>query len=368
MSENKPILFGPLPPPMGGVAVFMSYMARQAARLGVTVWSYKGTSAGDDSVRVLHVNHRRLEHLFALLREGYKARIIDSTHFHLEHPNWLLLPLWLAAKFFLRFTWVKILHDGTLPPRLENFGFLQRMLFRAAISHIDEFVLYDRNLKDWLCGKIAPERECHFIPILLPLPSDWQSQTVDEKLTPELAEFAAHEKRICSIGIFEPNYGFHHVADAIEKLRAETGKDIGLLLIDGLFARDESFRAAILKDRDWIKTIENVPHQRLPGIFRHSHAFVRAVEFESYGLSKVEALLCNVPVIATNAGETRGMFLYKYGDKATLAEHLKKVLSDDFVSETEKWAQIYRAEAEQNLESYLRLIMGDSQLAKGAAD
>lgn len=367
MPENKKILFGPLPPPMGGVAVFMSHIGAAAAKLGVEIWSYKGKSCGDDAVKVRLLNHRRFEHLFALLSEGYKARITDSTHFHLEHPNALLLPLWLAAKFFLRFRWIKILHDGTLPSRYENFSFLQRTLFRAAISRTDEFVVYDRGLESWLRDKIAPEKKCHFIPVLLPFPTDWQNQAVDEKLAAEIAHFAAHEKRVCSIGIFTPNYGFHQVANAVEKLREETGADIGLLLVDGLFARDELFRAEVLKNRDWITTVETVPHRSLPFIFRQSQAFVRAFNYESYGLSRVEAIMCGVPVIATNVGETRGMLLYEYGDEAALAGHLRKVLNDDFVSDTEMWSEIYRQEAERNLENYLRVITGNSESSEDAA-
>lgn len=369
MPKHKSILFGPLPPPMGGVAVFMSTISRYAAKLGVEIWSYKGDKIpGDESIKVRQVNHRRFEHLLALVRHGYKARITDSTHFHLEYPHLLLLPLWITAKFFLRFRWVKVLHDGTLPPRYENFNLLQRLLFRVATAGIDEFVVYDRGLEKWLREKTDSRKKHHFAPLLLPFSPDWNSQEIDETVANKIAAFLSHEKRICSIGIFESNYGFHHVANAVEKLRAETGEDIGLLLIDGLFARDDNFYAQVLKNRKWITPVENVPHQYLPAVFRYSQAFVRAVEYESYGLSKVEALMCNVPVIATNVGETRGMLLYKYGDEASLATHLKKVLSGNFISDNEKWIEIYRREAEQNLEGYLRIVSGISDLSKKAAN
>ena len=83
MNEKKPILFGPLPPPFGGVSIFMKAIAARAAGFGFRVWSYKGKPENNG----IYVNHRRFGHLLALLREGRGARITDSTHFHVEYQG-----------------------------------------------------------------------------------------------------------------------------------------------------------------------------------------------------------------------------------------------------------------------------------------
>ena len=42
------------------------------------------------------------------------------------------------------------------------------------------------------------------------------------------------------------------------------------------------------------------------------------------GISRIEALWCGVPVVATRAGETRGMLLYDFGDVEQLTVSCKQ--------------------------------------------
>lgn len=359
MARVKTILFGPLPPPFGGVAIFMTAIGTRALRHGVSVLSYTGKPLDESQNEILFINHRRLGHLAALWRVGRRARVTDSTHFHIEYPNALLVPLWLLAKSILGFKWIKIVHDGSLPSRHKSFGRLAKWLFKVAIHNIDEFVVCSRALETWLRYDVGVAGKIAFVPPLLPLPPDEQGENLEEKAAESLGRFSRHNKRVCAVGIFIPSYGFHHVANAIEQLRHETREDIGLLIADGVFERDEDFRSEVLKGRDWIEVAENVPHSNLQQIYKQSNVFVRSFAHESYGLSRVEAIWCGVPVIATNVGETRGMLVYEYGDEATLIAHLKSVLSGEYVSDTKMWADEFQSEAQMNAESYLKIILGD---------
>jgi glycosyltransferase involved in cell wall biosynthesis len=82
---------------------------------------------------------------------------------------------------------------------------------------------------------------------------------------------------------------------------------------------------------------------------RRCDAFVRGFGLESYGLSRVEAVWAGLPVVATRAGETRGMLLYDFSDVAALTAQLKRALSGGHERETAEWAALYRREAERNL-------------------
>jgi glycosyltransferase involved in cell wall biosynthesis len=355
MDRVKSILFGPLPPPFGGVSVFMTAISARAMQQGVRVWSYTGKPLNESQNEILFINHRRFGHLLALWHEGRRARITDSTHFHLEYPHILLLPLWLLSKFFLRFKWIKILHDGSLPSRHENFHWLQRRLFNLAARYVNEFIVYDRNLEKWLRDTIGVSQKINSIRPLLPLPPNWHEKPLDENVTAKLARYSGHQWRVCSVGIFIPSYGFHQIAESVEKLRQETGIDIGLMFADGGFECDEDYFSNVIKNREWVEVVNSgVPH-----ILKQSHVFVRGFAHESYGLSRIEAIWCGVPVIATNVGETRGMFVYEYGDEETLISHLRKVLKGENASDTQTWAEIFHREAEQNLESFLQVIEGD---------
>jgi glycosyltransferase involved in cell wall biosynthesis len=357
MTEPRTVLFGPLPPPYGGVAVFMRYIGDACLKRGIEVWSYTGERyPGGEAVRFL--NHRRLGHIRRLLGIEAGSRLTDSTHFHLEYPHWLLLPLWLAARKLKKFTWVKIVHDGSLPSRFEHFGSIRKRLFIFGLRSVDEIVVFSRELEDWFRAKAASGTLITLLPFPTPLAGD--REPLDGGFTAALAQFRRHEKRVVSIGVFIPSYGFLHVANALEKLRRETGNDIGLLLIDAEFAGDEEYRSSVVDGRDWIIVAESVPNRQMPHIFDASDVFVRAFEHESFGLSRVEALLCGLPVIATCVGEIRGMFTYRFDDTEQLERHLRGLLTGRYKIDTGKWAALFRSEAEASREAILRVITGDN--------
>ena len=171
-----------------------------------------------------------------------------------------------------------------------------------------------------------------------------------------IAPYLACQLRVCSIGVFFPSYGFRDVAEAVEELRRRTGKDIGLLLLDGAFVRDEVYREEVLWQRDWITVLEEVPNPQISEIMKRSDVFVRSFEDESYGISRIEALWAGLPVIATRAGETRGMLLYDFGDVDQLVNQLQAVLLYPVWEEPNPWAAEYRREAENNLQAVAELL------------
>src|SRR5882672_3947536 len=352
--SRRIILFGPLPPPYGGVAIYMKALVAHLRGLSVRVWTYGGAKPHDKSVR--YIAHRRLGTLWALLAEGREARILDASHFHLEYPNPLLLPVWLALKRLLRFEWYKNILDGSLPKRYPEFGAIQRRLFHWAVNAIDEFIVVSEDLRRWLQEEIKVQQPITVIPCLLPTPTSDQKVKLSNATEAMIDPYLAHEKRICSIGVFFPSYGFKDVAEAVEELRERTRKDIGLLLLDGAFVCDESYREEVLWERDWITVLEEVPNPEIYEILKRSDVFVRAFADESYGISRIEALWCGLPVIATRAGETRGMLLYDFGDREQLVNQLQAVLLYPVLEEKNPWAARYRQEAEENLQAVAKVL------------
>ncbi len=352
--SRRIILFGPLPPPYGGVAIYMKALVAHLRGSNVRVWTYGGAQPDDKSIR--SIAHRKLGTLWALLAEGREARILDASHFHLEYPNPLLLPVWLVLKRLLRFEWYKNVLDGSLPKRYPQFGAMQRWLFHRAVNAVDEFVVVSEDLRRWLKDEIKVRQPITVIPCLLPArPSDRDtklSKTTEELIKPYLVQ----SKRVCSIGVFFPSYGFRDVAEAVEELRERTRKDIGLILLDGAFVRDEIYREEVLWERDWITVLEEVPNPEIYEILKRSDVFVRAFADESYGISRVEALWCGLPVIATRAGETRGMLLYDFGDVDQLIYQLQAALLFPLLEEPNPWAEVYRQEAKENLQAVARLL------------
>jgi glycosyltransferase involved in cell wall biosynthesis len=352
--SRRIILFGPLPPPYGGVAIYMQALATHLRGPNVRIWTYGGAKPNNNHTRF--IAHRKLGTMRALLAEGRNARILDASHFHLEYPNPLLVPVWLFLKRLLGFEWYKNILDGSLPRRHAEFGFLQRRLFERAARTVDEFVVVSEELRRWLIEVIKVEQPITVVPCLLPPRPGDRDAKLSSKTTAELQPYLARDQHVCSIGVFSLNYGFSDVAVAVEELRQRAGKDIGLLLLDGGFICDEVYRDEVLWQRDWITVLKEVPNPEIYEILKLSDVFVRAVVDEGFGISRVEALWAGTPVVATRVGETRGMLLYDFGDVEQLVNQLQSVLLYPVWEEPNPWAAEFGREAEANLQAVARVL------------
>ena len=67
----------------------------------------------------------------------------------------------------------------------------------------------------------------------------------------------------------------------------------------------------------------------LLSIFVKSDLFIRGAQFDSFGLSKVEAILMGAKVISTKAGITNFMEIYEYQNAESLLVVMQKALVID---------------------------------------
>ena len=353
--SRKVVLLGPYPPPYGGVSVYVSALFEHLRARGLRLWTYGDAEARGAQVSFMKDKRRELVPL--LLREGRAARVADCTHFLLEYPS-ALVPVWVILKRLLGFEGVKIIHDGSLPTRHARFGAARRALFRVSAGAVDEFVVTSRALERWLREEVRVKQTVSVVESLLPVPYLDAAGALPAETEAALEGFMSCAKRVCSVGVFIPEYGFLHAARAVERLRRETGEDIGLVLLDGDFASDAAYREEVLRGREWVTVLKNVAHPDVFRVLRRSDAFVRGFGLESYGLSRVEAVWAGLPVVATRAGETRGMLLYDFGDVDALTSQLRRALSGGHARETASWADTYRREAEENLKAVTAKLFG----------
>ena len=345
--SKKVVLLGPYPPPHGGVSIYVSTLFGHLEARGLRLWTYGGREVRGTNVHFMKDKRREIVPL--LLREGRGARVADCTHFLLEYPS-ALVPVWLVLKRLLGFEWVKILHDGSLPTRHASFTPARRALFRLAAVGVTEFVVVSEELARWLREELRVTQPVSVVKSLLPVARDI-GHAMPAELEATLADYTRRARRVCSVGAFLPEYGFLHAARAVGRLRRETGEDVGLLLLDGDFAADDAYRQEVLRGREWVTVLKSVAHADVFKVMRRSHAFVRGFGLESYGLSRVEAIWAGLPVVATRAGETRGMLLYDFGDVDALKAQLRRALSGERARETAEWADSYAREAEENLKA-----------------
>jgi glycosyltransferase involved in cell wall biosynthesis len=339
---SDPVILGPYPPPFGGVAIFTKTLFESVAGSGVKLWAYGNFSSNNH--QIVRLNPKRL-HLLYLSLKHRRRRIADSSHFLLEYPG-LFSVFWIIAKILGGFQWIKIVHDGSLPDRYRSFGRVKRSIFHMLLRYPDRFITIDTKLMDWFRNDLKVKQPVIYISSLLP---------IDENSSANL-NLPAHSKKICSVGAFLPSYGFLSVAESVENLRKASGLDIGLILIDGMFANDNRYRDLVLKERPWITCLEALDHHETLACIRACDLMVRATERESYGLCKVESILCGTPVVATRTGETRGMILYNSEDQKELIEAIQRGLAGDV--DISPFACTYREEAVSNLVRFKEELLG----------
>lgn len=345
MAQNL-VLLGPYPPPYGGVAIYMSKLSalltREQECVSVLALGYRGHEQN-----VYHLEATPYSLWRYIRRVGRDALYLDSSAFCLEYPALRLAVPWLMMKKLMRLHWVKVIHDGTLPVRYHRFSHLRKWLFQLALASVDHIVAVSQELADWLATDVGYQGAVTVVSSLLP-PVDVAIDNAE--LAQRLHAFRERYGRlVCSIGVFDPLYGFDQVVSAVDALRKGQKGEPGLVLIDGGFTTDPAYRKRVLGAHEWILPLTALTHPETLYTLRQCDAFVRAVARESYGLSRVEALWSGIPVVATNVGEVRGMLLYEYGDVEGLKTQLHTALFHSSRGEIAQWAQFFQHEAQENV-------------------
>jgi|MudIll2142460700_1097286.scaffolds.fasta_scaffold03337_2 glycosyltransferase involved in cell wall biosynthesis len=348
---SKIILFGLYPPPYGGVAIYVyalnEFLKRSGGNCELKIYRQHSDSNSND-VKPTFVS---IFKNFLKLKKGDTC--VDSTALFLGDLFVNVMLAWLLVKFLRRFKWIRIIHDGSLPARYKTLGIVRKSFSRLSIRFVDEFIAVSEDLCFWLRDNMNVRQKVTLIKSLLPIPAN----PFDSSLSAEVERSICHyDKLVCSVGVFIPSYGFKHIVDAVESIRDESGLDIGLLLIDGSFAVDENYKSEVLQKKEWIVVLKNIPHPQVLQFLKWSDVFVRGVAFESYGLSRVEALWSGTPVVATAVGETRGMLLYDFGNEKELIQQIKRALFHPPTEDIKAWGDHFYEEANDNLMALIRLI------------
>ena len=348
--KNKIILLGPVPPPFGGVAIFLNNLYKNLRDPDIKFWTQTPVECSNNAI---HIKSSLFKFPFLLLKDGRRSTVVDSTLVFLEYPDQPLSFFWQTLRPILGIKWIKIIHDNSLPNRLPSFPFYERLLAKLALKTIDEFIVVNQDLFDWLKHDLKLKQKITLVKPLLPIDLDLSAVTLPREL---LSLAKAGKKLVCTVGTFVPQYGFRETADTIEKLREELGEDIRLIIVSGTFTNDSSYEEDVLRNRDWISVVRDIPHRQTLKIIQESDLAVRATSRESYGLTRVEAICLGTPVVATDFGETRGVLTFEHGNHEEMKKQIKEGLYNFNPKSLSNWADQYKQEAQQNLRAFKDII------------
>jgi len=348
--RNAPIqLLGPSPPPWGGVGVFQKLLHTALVERGFAPTLHPFCSGGQAGA-VFRPTARSIWAGAADLRRG--EIWLDSSTFVFEYPHLPAAMSWLLLHRRRGFRWLKIVHDGTLPQRLEAFSARQRRFVQWAFRQPDAVAAVGDELADWLRAAPWFDRPVQRLASFLPLPDAYG----DAAPPAEVADLASTgEALIATLGVFRPDYGFAQIAEAVARLRGE-GRHARLIMVDGGFAReDDDYRRRVLQDRPWITVLTELPHEQVLKTMAACAAFVRGVQHESLGLSRLEAVRCGVPVVGTAVGVTENVSTYAFGDVDALTARLREALTHDDMRAAGQTAAMDRL-AQENLQTIMQWL------------
>lgn len=352
--SRKIILFGPYAPPAGGVATFMKNLYENIQGKNVELWAVSDNVQKGNNV----YNVKGLLDYFKLIIFNAKnSNIVDSWITYFEYPSTKkrsILSIFALnlLKKINGFVWIKVIHDGSLPKRYDNFSKTQKVIFSLAARSVDKYIVMNEGLKEWLNEKEGIiEDKITVINSLLPTIVSNKSNT-NKRFIDFISKY---DKIICTIGAFVDDYGIKDVVHAANAVKSRTDINLGIIIINSAFDEDSDYKREITTNHQNILVVENAQSEEVNYILTNSDIFVRGVKNESLGLSRIEAILCGTPVIATNVGETRGMTTYCFGDVIGLSNKIEEALLNPGVVQIE-WQEVYKTEAYQNLSAIKKYI------------
>lgn len=197
-----------------------------------------------------------------------------------------------------------------------------------SINESDAITAVSNNLREETLRSFKIEKDIHVIPNFVDIKRFYQAdkEHFKQMLAPE------GEKILVHVSNFR---GVKRVPDVIrifEKVRKEIPSKL-LMIGDGperLNVEELARSLGVYNDTRFLGKQEQISE-----ILSIADLFLLPSETESFGLSALEGMACNVPLISTNAGglpeinvEGQSGYMSNVGDVASMAQHAIYILSD----------------------------------------
>jgi L-malate glycosyltransferase len=266
-----------------------------------------------------------------------EAERLDVLHMHYAIPH--AVSGYLAREMLRPTRYVPVvttLHgtDITLVGRDPSF----LPITRFGIEQSDAVTAISNYLRDATCATFDVTKRIEVIYNFID--SDYYRRAPSDALRQAIAPHG--EKLILHISTFRP---IKRIMDCIEvmarmvELESSSGSRFGVKLVmcgDGPERADAEQLAARLGVADFVQFVGKQPQSEIRDYLSIADLFLLPSQSESFGLSALEAMACNVPVIATRVGgvpevvENGGCgYLFEIGDVNGMAEASLRLLNDE---------------------------------------
>lgn len=335
------VLFGPYPPPNGGVeahvVVLRDFLRNKQIQCSVV--SLGGTRR--ESSDGVYYPHSSIDVLRLLVR--LRPSII---HLHFGGHFWpRLFALCLVCASFPRCRTVLTLHSGGYPSSPEGRSARSASIRGFILRRLDGLIAVNSQIADLFMQFGVPDKR---IRVIAPHSVSLHDLPLD--LPPPMAEFlAGHRPVFVTAGGLEREYDLELQIDTLDLIRRRH-PGAGLVII-GSGSLERQLREQIQSKAyaDDILLCGNVPHPVSLGLIQKANVFLRTTLYDGDSVSVRESIALGVPVVATDNGmRPEGVRLIPPSNPEALVVAIEKVLSEP---------ERTRAEAppsdEKNLEAVL---------------
>jgi N-acetyl-alpha-D-glucosaminyl L-malate synthase BshA len=165
--------------------------------------------------------------------------------------------------------------------------------------------------------------------------ADYYRRIPDEELRKRIA--ASGEKIILHISTFRPIKRITDCIQVVARMRELGGPPVKLVMCgDGPERADAQTLAERLGVADCVSFVGKKPQHEILQLLSIADLFLLPSQSESFGLSALEAMACEVPVVATRVGgvpevieEGECGYLFEIGDVDGMAKAGMRLLADD---------------------------------------
>lgn len=357
----KITMFGPFPPPIGGISIHLKRMKQYLEHLGIECNIYNECKWEDVSNRIYPIKNYKS---FIFRIPFIKA---DILHFHSIDVRIRIL---MGFYKILGKKVVLTVHGESLLDQLQNLRCFTRFVLLWSLKKIDKIIcVNDANTNQLIKLGFSPNKVTTIAAYVNPFENKVDSQMIPKQVWDFIDE---KDFIICANGCIrfyknEDLYGIDLLIELIRKLvqnNIEVRMVVAVLDVVGQNERERNYYKSI-KNKLTDNNLEGkvllyeVNDSEFYPIVKKCNLFIRPTNVDGYGVSIAEAIYYNIPSIASDVcRRPEGTVLFRSRDLEDLYSKTVGII-DNYDVEVEKLKYIpIKDNTEPVLEIYKALSKG----------
>ena len=327
-----------IPPPFGGVSVYLMRLVQQLNQDGIKAGAYYSCDNNDDTIKNSPLFDefqwdeneskfsRAVSHIKRIIRASEKYEIL---HIH-GHEVMILASL---VRFFLRQKIVVTIHNAMIVETFSRFSFIKKQAFKYLAQQDIQWIAVSEQAKDNILKVPVRFRN----PIIV-IPAYVPDKSSPQPLSKDLSDYIKrHDKIISFYGRSfmhykgKDVYGFRTIIKLYSKLNCLKNKSIGFILC----ISDISDTESILKLHQYAKELHVDDEifwqlgaiKEIRSLWLATDLYVRPTSTDGDSVSIRDVLAEGVAVVASDVCQRpNGVITYRYGDDDELLRKCKELL------------------------------------------